>query len=168
MRTFFGSICENLNPYLPGIKKGTSNKWSHVDKYKNAHVKAELLKDITSEAINRFLTDRIEYDNWKPKTANLMRQILHKLFAYAIKHHGFRSRDRKYPNPVDAVERYRESAPVRRYLSIEQIKVQLEILKESSVIYFMVATYIFAGLRREEAIWLTYDDVDLAPIFAER
>jgi integrase len=25
----------------------------------------------------------------------------------------------------------------------------------------MVATYIYAGLRREEAIWLTNDDVDL-------
>jgi hypothetical protein len=56
------------------------------------------------------LADRIKQDNWAPTTVNLMRQILHKLFAYAIKHHGFRSRDRRYPNPVTGVDRLREPA----------------------------------------------------------
>jgi hypothetical protein len=54
-----------------------------------------------------------------------MRQILHKLFAYAIKHHGFRSPDRRYSNPVTCVDRLIEPAPEIRFLSFEQITEQL-------------------------------------------
>ena len=35
------------------------------------------------------------------------------------------------------------------------------MLTELPVIRAMVATYIYAGLRREEALWLTGEDVDL-------
>lgn len=99
LRTFFGPVCESLE--LPKRNK---------DKFENAHAKAHLLEDVTPVMINRFLSDRIKHDNWVSKTANHMRQVLHKLFAYCIKHHNFRSRDRRYPNPVDAVERYNEPA----------------------------------------------------------
>ncbi len=84
-----------------------------------------------------------------------MRQVLHKLFAYAIKHHGFQSRDSRYPNPVARVDRLREPAPQIRFLSLEQIKEQLEILEDKFRICAMTATYIYAGLRREEALWLS-------------
>jgi integrase len=90
-----------------------------------------------------------------------MRQILHKLFSYAIKHHGFRSRDRCYPNPVAGVDRIRESASQIRYLELDEIVTQLEALDDSPVIHALVATYIYAGLRREEALWLTPADIDL-------
>ena len=161
LRTFFGPICEQLKPYVCGIKREASSKRSHVDKYKNAHVKAELLEDVTTETINRFLADRIEYDNWKPKTANLMRQILHKLFAYAIKHHGFRSRDRRYPNPASAAEKFREAASQIKFLTIKQIGNQLKSLEKHPTIHVMLATYIYAGLRREEALCLTHEDANL-------
>ena len=104
-------------------------------------------------------------NGWSPKTANLMRQILHKFFAYAIKHHGFRSRDRRFANPVTRVERYREPASVIRFLSLEEMDNQLKILKKNIVIRAMVATYIFAGLRREEAVWITQKDIDLEERF---
>jgi len=55
----------------------------------------------------------------------------------------------------------REPAPQIRFLSLEQIKEQLEILEDNRRIRAMTATYIYAGIRREEALWLTYDDVDL-------
>jgi len=86
-----------------------------TDKYAGAHVQVGFLEDISPEVINRFLAERIKQDNWAPKTVNLMRQVLHKLFAYAIKHHGFRSRDRRYPNPVTGVDRLREPAPQIRF-----------------------------------------------------
>jgi integrase len=161
LRTFFGPICESLKPYPSGVKRGTKTERTASDKYKKAHVQAELLEDITPEVINQFLTDRMEFNNWKPKTVNLMRQILHKLFAYAMKHHGFRSRDRCYPNPVAGVDRIKESASQIRYLELDEIAAQLEAIEDSSVIHALVATYIYAGLRREEALWLTPADVDL-------
>ncbi|MCE5340157.1 MAG: tyrosine-type recombinase/integrase [Planctomycetaceae bacterium] len=129
------------------------------DKYDGEHVKAEFLEDIGPEAINNFISKRIELNNWSPKSANLLRQILHKLFAYAIKHHGFRSRDRRYPNPVTYVERYREPATVIRFLSLKQIDEQLKVLEKFPVMHALCATYIYAGLRREEALWLTKEDI---------
>jgi integrase len=46
--------------------------------------------------------------------------------------------------------------------TLTHIDEQLEVLREQPVIHAMVATYIYAGLRREEAIWLTIKDVDFA------
>jgi integrase len=65
-------------------------------------------------------------------------------------------------NPAAKVKRYREPAPEIRFLTLRQIDQQLELLRDHPVIHAMVATYIYAGLRREEAIWLTTDDMDLA------
>ena len=161
LRIFFGPICGLLKPGMPGVVRDQKSAKSGVDKYDGKHVKAELLEDITTSKINRFIAARIEQDGWSAKTANLMRQTLHKLFNYAIKHYNFRSRDGRYPNPVAGVERRRESAPQIRFLSLNEIGQQLTVLKNYPVIYVLVATYIYAGLRREEAIWLTHKDVDL-------
>ena len=161
LRIFFGPICESLKLAPPGGKHENRHPKKIRDKYEGVHVKAELLEDVTPEIINCFLVDRVQLNNWSPKTSNLMRQILHKLFAYAIKHHGFRSRDNRYPNPVTGVDRLQEPAPQIRFLSFEQIEKQLAILKDKPTIYAMTATYIYAGLRREEALWLTHEDVDL-------
>jgi integrase len=132
------------------------------DKYADSHVKAQLLEDVVPTVINQFLTERATRDRWSPKTQNLMRETLHRLFAYAIKHHGFRSRDPRYPNPAAGVDRLREPAPQIRFLTLEEIEEQLRVMEGHPVIQAMVATYIYAGLRREEAVWLTHEDVDLA------
>jgi len=161
LRAFFGPVCESLKPRPPGIGRGRKSGRVGKDKYAGAHVQAAFMEDISPEVINRFLTDRIDLDNWAPKTVNLMRQILHRFFAFAIRHHGYRSRDRRYTNPVGCVDRLREPAPQIRFLSLERIEEQLGILDEHPVIHAMVATYIYAGLRREEGIWLTHEDVDL-------
>jgi len=162
LRIFFGPVCDLLKPGIAGVNLGMKSKKIGFDKYAGQHVKAELLEDITPQVINRFLAIRIQEDGWSPKTVNLMRQTLHKLFAYAIEHYGFRSRDRLYPNPITVVERKREPAPQIRFLRFEDIVEQLETLREHPVIYAMAAMYIYAGLRREEALWLTHEDVDLA------
>ena len=161
LRVFFGPICESLKPGIPGVKRGKNNAKYGVDKYAGKHVKSELLEDITASKISRFIAARIEQDGWSAKTANLMRLTIHRLFTYAIKHHDFRSRDRRYPNPAAGVERRRESAPQIRFLSLDEIAQQLKVVESLPPIHAMVATYIYAGLRREEAIWLTNKDIDL-------
>lgn len=162
LRVFFGPLCESLLPGVPGAALGTKPATVGYDKYAGKHVHVALLEDITPEVINRFLAARIQEDRWSAKTANLMRQTLHKLFSYAIKHHCFRSRDQRYPNPVKAVDKQKEPAPQIRFLRSGEITHQLVVLIESPVIHALVATYIYAGLRREEALWLTHEDVDRA------
>lgn len=161
LRIFFGPVCDLLKPGVAGVNLGVKSEKVGFDKYAGKHVKAELLEDITPQIINRFLSARIQENGWSPKTVNLMRQTLHKLFAYAIRHHDFRSRDRRYPNPVTGVERKREPAPQIRFLNLNEIREQLTVLEKHRVIHAMVATYIYAGLRREEALWLTHEDIDL-------
>ena len=160
LRIFFGPICELLEPGIPGSKDRPRNSKRRPDKYAGRHVRAELLEDITPQMINRFIAARIEQDGWSAKTANLLRQVLQSLFTYAIKHHDFRSRDRRYPNPVAGVERRREPSLHIRFLDMDEIDRQLQILKSHSVIHAMVATYIYAGIRREEGVWLTHKDID--------
>jgi integrase len=162
LRIFFGPICEILEPGIPGVKRHQKKRSRCFDKYAGEHVKAQLLEDISAQVINRFIAARVQKDGWSAKTANLMRQTLHRLFSYAIKHHGFHSRDRRYPNPADGTERKREPAHNIRFLKLDEIDVQLQVLAEYPVIHAMVAVYIYAGLRREEATWLTYDDVDVS------
>jgi len=161
LRAFFGQICGELTLGRPGKGGGKIGSTPYPDKFAHAHVRVKLLEDVTPAMINRFIGDRIRDDAWAAKTANDFREVLHRLFAFAIKHHGFCSRERRYPNPVAAVERQREPAPQIRFLSLEQIEVQLRILKGHPVIWALVATYIYAGLRREEALWLTREDLDL-------
>ena len=157
LRCFFGPICKSLHL---GTRGGQSQKPS-PDKYAHAHLRVELLEDLTSEMINRFISARLRESAWAAKTANSHREILHRLFAFAIKHHGFCSRDRRYPNPGAAVERHSEPAPEIRFLKLDEVEEQLHILEDHPALRALVATYIYAGLRREEALWLTHDDLDL-------
>jgi integrase len=64
-------------------------------------------------------------------------------------------------NPAARVERYKERAPEIRFLTLAQIDEQLEALANTPQLQAMVATLIYAGLRREELLWLTLDDLDL-------
>ena len=64
-------------------------------------------------------------------------------------------------NPVSKVPKYKEHAPKIRFLTLAQVEEQLRVLEENGPLQTMVAMLIYAGLRREEMLWLTLDDVDL-------
>ena len=160
LRTVFGPICESLKIRPPGSPLRPQGK-PQRDKYAGRHLGAKYLEDLTPVAINCWLDARNREENWAPKTVNNYRQILHKMFNYAIKHHNFVSRDRRFPNPAAGVERKKEPAPEIHFLSLDQIDEQLEALKDRPLIHAMTAMFIYAGLRREEATWLTVKDVDL-------
>lgn len=161
LRIFFGPICEPLELGLPGGATKTDTPKKPADRFADVHVKVALLEDVSPAMINQFIAARISENSWSPKTANSTRQILHRLFAYATKHYAFRARDRRYPNPADGVERQRETAPEIRFLALEQVEQQLAALQPNPLMHALVATYIYAGLRREEALWLTHEDINL-------
>lgn len=64
-------------------------------------------------------------------------------------------------NPVSSVSKYKERAPNIRFLTLPQIEEQLGVLEGHPQLQTMVAVLIYAGLRREELLWLTFDDIDL-------
>jgi len=121
-------------------------------------VVAEYAEQINPPLINRYLDHRAAVVG--PKTLNADREILYRLFRYAIEHHGLVYPDPRLKNPVDGVRPRKLLAHDIRFLNPEQIKSQLEAVKDESELHAAVAILIYAGLRREEALWLTREDLD--------
>jgi integrase len=119
------------------------------------------LEDLSVEIISGYIRERIMEDHIAAKTANRIRDVLHRMFSYAIEHHGYVCPDHRYRNPVEGVRRAQEGAPVITWLTTEQIREQLRVLQDLPTLHALVATLIYAGLRREETLWLTVDDVNL-------
>jgi len=162
LRVFFGPITPALAINSSGPESGSSRCEPRRDRYVGHHVTAKHLEGITPVMIERFIAQRLESGDWKaPKTANSLRQVLHQLFEYAIKHHGFQSPDPRHPNPAKCVDQIPEAAPTIRSLTTEQIVEQLQAVRHDPVLHAAVAIFIYAGLRRSEVCWLSREDVDL-------
>jgi len=163
LRTFFGSICPSLKPGHTGNKNKQlrKKKPKKHDILKGRHVRVSLLEQVSTALVSQFISHRVQKDGIAPKTANRLREVLHRMFSYAIKEKNYRGFDGSRENPISAVERRIEGAPNISFLNIAEIKEQLKILEKNPTLKAMVATYIYAGLRREEALWLTVNDVDL-------
>jgi integrase len=163
LRSYFGPCCPALEmkPRSPHKFRGPGKELPKVkEDRKGRYIPVSRLEQITTEMVSSFLRERMIRDHVVPKTLNRQRGVLHRLFTYAAEHHGYICPDRRYRNPVTGVKRMRETAPEISWLTQEQITKQLEALQENAKIHTMVAVYIYAGLRREEALWLTHEDVD--------
>ena len=68
LRIFFGPVCDSLEVGVGGKDPKSGSRKKGYDKYQGKHVKAELLEDITSQIISRFISQRKQQDNWSPKT----------------------------------------------------------------------------------------------------
>ena len=122
-------------------------------------IEADCFEAITTAQIVEFVSGQVARRGLAPKTANRYREILTRLFNWAVEQKGVRLPGDR--NPASKVERYRESAPNIRFLTLKQIDEQLGALADDLKLQTMVATLIFGGLRREELLWLTHDDLDL-------
>ena len=153
LREVFGQVCPTLT-----IKNEKNSKRARKNYTRNT-ILVTYIEQLTTADIASFISNRVRQTGIAPKTANRYREILTRLYNWAMNQNGI-----KMPgdiNPAAKVERYREKAPDIRFLTIKQINEQLEAIKDRPQLQTMVAMYIFAGLRREEALWLTMDDVDL-------
>jgi len=163
LRTFFGPLCDALKTKAEREAEKENASGANGDlSIPASSVPVRYLEDVTPGLVNHFISGRIETDGISPKTANRTREILHVVFNYAIKHHGFVSPIRGTRNPIENVERLSEPAPNIRYLELDDIGKQLEVLATRPVLRTAAAILIYAGLRREESLWLTKEDVDLS------
>jgi integrase len=163
LRDAFGPICDAVkvtSRKLSAKAKKRPPKPGQDRRRKALRIEGEFFKRITTAQVAAFISGQVANRGLAPKTANRYREILTRLFNWAKSQHGI-----KMPgdhNPAAAIERYKETAPEIRFLTLPQIDQQLEALQENLQLQVMVAVLIFAGVRREELLWLTADDLDLA------
>lgn len=159
LRDSFGPICEALTvtsrkttaKKKPAKQGGKAKRRPHV-------IEASHFEAITTSQVSDFIGAQVRSRGLAPKTANRYREILHRLFNWAMRERGVRIPGGV--NPVKNVERYKERAPEIRYLTLAQIDEQLHVLRFKPQLQTMVAFLIYAGVRREELLWLTVDDVN--------
>ena len=156
LREAFGPICPALQ--IKNAKLSQMMKRCHPRQGRPV-IEVPIFEQITTADIAQFISIQTRRRSLAPKTANRYREILTRLYNWAMDQHGIRIPNDK--NPAAKVERYREKASTISFLTLEQIDEQLDALKSYPQLQTMVALYIFAGLRREEAVWLTHKDIDL-------
>lgn len=160
LREAFGPVCDELKVTSRRVGK-VVRKQSRVDgrsRRDERPIEAKAFEQVTTAQIADFIAGKVRTRGLAPKTANRYREILHRLFNWAIDEGRVRLHADR--NPVGKVSRYKERAPEIRFLTLPQIQEQLETLRAERLLLPMVATLIYAGLRREELVWLTRDDLD--------
>ncbi len=120
-----------------------------------ADVVVSTVNEITTQNVERFLSKRA-LAGAQPATVLRYREILHALMAFA-KRMGMVEK-----NPVSDVSRPKLPRHEPRFLSLDQIDELLAAV-DGDLVAPLVSTIVFAGLRREEACWLTWNDIDSDP-----
>lgn len=164
LREAFGPVCSALEvtsrklspkarkrPLLPGAVQDRRRRPQVIE--------AQCFEQVTTAQVVAFISGQVQSRGLAPKTANRYREILCRLFNWASTQQGVRLPGDR--NPVAPVERYKERAPEIRFLTLNQIDEQLQALRFKPQLQTMVAVLIYAGLRREELLWLTAADLDL-------
>lgn len=161
LRDAFGPVCDAVKVTSRKVSEKAKKrppKPGQDRRRKSAVIEANFFEHITTADITEFVRSRMQSRGLAAKTANRYREILTRLFNWAMTQHHVRMPNDK--NPAAAVERYREPDPVISFLTLEQIDEQLEALADDVKMQAAVAVLIFAGLRREELLWLTWDDIE--------
>lgn len=156
LREAFGPVCPELRIRNENIsRKGKKRPAIKTPK----PIESAYFEWVRTGDIAAMIAEQIRCKGIKGKSANRFREILVRLYNWTMREGGVTMPGNV--NPAVAVERYKEMAPVIRFLTLAQIDTKLEALAHLPALLVMVAIYIYAGLRREELLWLTFDDVDL-------
>ncbi len=157
LRQMFGPVCPALqiNSRRQSVRAMKRPPKDGQDKrFKMSVIEVACLEEITTADTSNFIHSHVRSRGLAPKTANRYREIVNRLFNWAMADQGV-----KMPggiNPIAKVARYQEHAPNIRFLTLTQIDQQFRALAEHPQLQTMVAIYIYAGLRREEALWLLH------------
>ncbi len=129
----------------------------------NAFIKAETIKDFSTESIRSYLYTQREQLHWAPRTFINQRQYIKIFFNYCV-FHGFLN-----INPVDKIKRPKVPQTLPRFLTSKQISsilIHLELCnwrykserhRNKTIIY----TLLFTGMRLNELVNLKITDIDM-------
>ncbi len=159
LRSMFGEICPELENTRRRAGQGGKRKKNKKSPTISNTIIAACFEEVTTARISEFIADRVLSNGLAPKTANRYREILCRLYNWAMVEGGVKMPNDK--NPASKVRKYKLKASEISFLTIPQIDEQLNALRNTPQMQIMVAMLIYAGLRREELLWLTREDVDL-------
>lgn len=162
LREAFGPVCEALQITSRKVSAKTRKRPPKPgqDRRCRPHaIEVARFEQVTTADISAFIASQVRSRGLAPRTANRYREILCRLYNWAMTEGGIKMPGDR--NPAAAVGRYREHAPKIRFLTLKQVDEQMAALADHPQLQTMVATYIYAGLRREEALWLRLEDIDL-------
>jgi integrase len=148
-RAAFGPVCKAL--------ECVTEKSAAIQSIRPIQI--QYIEDLSAAQVSEFLTHAARARGYSPKTLNRYREVLMRLVNWSMKQGGIRMPERR--NPLTDVERYRENARTIRFLRTSDIEHQLTALADQPQLKTMVAVYIFAGVRREELLWLTRADFQM-------
>ena len=129
-----------------GYKRRVSGKMA---KYFDGKI---TLADCKPRPIHGFY-DYLREDGDSEQTILHYHNLLHTAFEYAI-----RQEILEY-NPMDRVERPQPKKFVGDFYSVDEVKALLEHAKED-VIYIPIVLAVYCGLRRSEALGLSWSNID--------
>lgn len=132
--------------------KSHATDWARLECFLDS-LTVEHLHEVRAGDASRFLSERA-LAGISPATVLRYREVILAFFNHAVRL-GYLEQ-----NPVARVPRPRLQQRDPRFLSLDQIDELLKTLDGHSL-QPLVATLIFAGLRRAEVCWLTRDDVRL-------
>lgn len=157
LREAFGQCCRELELSSSRARKCRDRRLPDDRRRTLKPIMAACFEEITTAAISDFIAEQVRAKGLAPKTANRYREVIAKLINWAIT--TGRVRMPNDHNPASRVARYREQAPQIRFLTLPQIDEQLHALRFRPQLQTMVAVLIYAGLRREELLWLQTSDL---------
>lgn len=163
LREAFGACCDQIqitSRRVTSKNKKRPRKHGQDQRCKDRPIEADCIEAMTTTQIQQFIDARVRSRGLAPKTANRYREIICRLFNWTMRQGMIRMPNQL--NPASRVERYKEQASKISYLTLSQIDEQLDGLRFKPQLQTMVAMLIYAGLRREELIWLTLSDIDLS------
>lgn len=163
LREAFGVVCPELAITSRRTSTKTRKRPVREDadrRFKPHTIQVPYFEAITTADVQKFIDSHVRSRGLAPKTANRYREIICRLITWAMKQQLVRMPGNV--NPASQVERHKERAGEIRFLSLPQIDEQLDALRFKPQMQAMVAVLIYAGLRREELLWLTLDDIDLS------
>lgn len=161
LREAFGPVCEAVRVTSRRVTEAARKRCLTAEGKRERPVppmEAACFEQVTTAQISDWIAAKVRTRGLQPKTANRYREILHRLYQWAIDQRGLRVPGGR--NPVARVERYKERAPEIEFLTLAQIDEQMRAVQGDSRLQAAVAVLIYAGLRREEALWLTVEDID--------
>jgi integrase len=109
---------------------------------------------LTTGRVMDYFAYRVKSDHLEPASLRRNREALHAFFNF-VKRKGYVG-----TNPVSEVKPPRVPESDIRYLKLGEIAGCLKAVKGDRL-EPVIACAIYAGLRREEICWLTWEDVDL-------
>lgn len=154
---FFSLTSDRISRLSPHTAERYSEVLVHLKDYLAAlPAPPRSISEIHPDLLSRYAADRRD-SGLHPHTVNYELRVLHSFFLHFVR------TGRLEKSPVAQVQRFDEQPKTPRYLTTDEIKRLFAEISPRFLPYFI--TLLYTGMRREELLNLTWDDVTDSMIY---